>query len=127
MLWTMNGFDATCERCVDLRQVVRIGNERRLQMAHRVVLGNIADNTIYQVESPSKGKRVSMVKTLFGVDHDPDPVMPEFENLLSVDYLPDSILYYFRCSGCKLLFEFSVNTYHGSGGEWRPVVDEDLV
>jgi len=123
----MSDSDSSCERCVDLRQVARIGNKRRLHMAHRVVMGNIADNTIREVENPSKAQRAAIVKDLFGVEHDPDPPMPPFEKLLKQKYLPDIIHYYFRCSACNLLFEFFVDTYHGSGGEWRPIHDEDLV
>jgi len=123
----MSNLDSSCVHCADLRQIVRIGNKRRLHMAHRVVMGNLADNTIHEVESPSKAQRAAIVKNLFGVDHDPDPPMPDFEKLLQERYLPDNIHYYFRCSACNLLFELFVNTYHGSGGEWRPVHDEDLV
>ena len=53
--------------------------------------------------------------------------MPAFEQLLDSGVLPDIIQYYFRCSNCNLLFEFFANTYHGSGGKWQPVDDEDLV
>ena len=53
--------------------------------------------------------------------------MPDFEGLLKQDYLPDNIHYFFRCSTCDLLFQLFVNTYHGAGGEWRPVYDEDSV
>ncbi len=123
----MRNLECACDRCADLRQIVSVGNERQLHKAHRVILANIADNTIYAVESPSKAERAAMVTKLFGVHHDPDPEMPEFENLLSGDYFPDLILYYFRCSDCNLLFKFSVDTYHGSGGSWQPIPDEDLV
>jgi hypothetical protein len=43
--------------------------------------------------------------------------MPPFEKEDWGDY----ILYYFECSTCNQLFEFSVETYHGSGGILKPV------
>ena len=123
----MSEPESSCERCTDLRQVVRISSLRKLQMAHRVVMGNLADKTIHEVESPTRAQRAAIVRNLFGVEHDPDPTMPDFESLLTQEHLPDSIHYFFRCSSCGLLFQLFVNTYHGSGGEWRPVHDEDLV
>ena len=96
-------------------------------MAHRVVMSNLADKTIHEVESPSRTERAATAKNLFGKEHDPDPQMPEFEGLFKQAHLPDIIHYYFRCTTCELLFQLYVNTYHGSGGEWRPVYDEDLV
>ena len=123
----MSDPGSSCERCADLRQVVRIGNQRSLRMAHRVVMGNFADNTIYEVGSPSKNRRAVIVKDSIGVQHDPDPSMPDFATLLKQDHLPDIIQTYFRCSACNLLFELHADTCHGSGGEWRPAYDEDAV
>jgi len=121
----MTGYE--CESCHDLRQIVPIGNMRQLHKTHRVVMGNINDGTIFEVEHPTKAERAAIVKNLLGVHQDPDPPAEDFATLLESDGLPDIILHYFRCSACNLLFEYSVNTYHGSGGEWRPVFDEDLV
>jgi hypothetical protein len=33
----------------------------------------------------------------------------------------DIIGYGFDCTNCGQLFSLSAETYHGSGGEWRPV------
>ena len=87
-------------------------------------MGNIADNTVYEVESPTRVQRGEIIRNLIGTEHNPDPPMPNFADLLNQDGLPDIVHYYFRCSACNLLFELFVDTYHGSGGEWRPVEDE---
>lgn len=122
----MTGPD--CPACADLRQVVPISPRRqKLRKAHRVVMANLADNTIREVPSPSLPARKAILKTLLGVDENPDPPQTDFATLLDGDTFPDIILHYFRCTACKLLFQFAVNTYHGSGGEWKPVYDEDLV
>ena len=42
----------------------------------------------------------------------------DFLDLPSDGPWPDIVCHYFRCTGCGGQFEFSANTYHGSGGEW---------
>ena len=116
-----------CNICEDLRQTVRVGNMRQLQKAHRVVMANVGDGTITEVEYPNRQARHAIAKRLFDDAQDPFPEQIEFSTLLTAEFLPDIVLHYFRCSACSLLFEFAVNTFHGSGGEWRPVFDEDLV
>jgi len=89
-------------------------------------MDNISDGTILEVQDPTKRERAAIVANLLGVEESPDPPNEDFSGLMSSDTFPDIISHYFRCSACRLLFEFSVNTYHGSGGEWRPVPDEDI-
>ena len=116
-----------CIVCEDLRQTVSIGNTRQLRRAHRVVMANISDGTIAEVEYPNRQERHAIAKRLIDDAPDPFPEQIEFSTLLAAKYLPDIVLHYFRCSACKLLFEFSANIFHGSGGEWRPVFDEDFI
>jgi hypothetical protein len=35
---------------------------------------------------------------------------------------PDYFEYYFRCVDTGVLFRLSVETYHGSGGTWQPLL-----
>ena len=47
-------------------------------------------------------------------------VQPSFSSLPSEGPWPDYFEYYFRCVGCDCLFQLSVETYHGTGGQWKP-------
>jgi hypothetical protein len=38
---------------------------------------------------------------------------------------PDVMIYYFQCPRCSQMFRFSAETYHGSGGEWKPIQEGD--
>jgi len=44
-----------------------------------------------------------------------------FEALISSGKWDDVLLYQFKCNSCWQLFELSAETYHGSGGWWKPV------
>lgn len=115
-----------CPACADLREDVSIGGVRQLHKAHRVVMANIADGTIREVKSPSLPARRAILQKLTGVDASPDPPQTGFASLLDDDTWPDLVQHFFRCNQCDLLFQFFVNTYHGSGGKWSPVCDEDI-
>lgn len=97
-----------------------------MRKAHNVVMANLADNTICEVPSPTLPARRAMLRTLVGVDENPDPPQTEFATLMVNRPWPDLIQHYFRCTKCELLFRFFVDTYHGGGGKWEPVYDEDL-
>jgi hypothetical protein len=93
----------TCERCAGLRQRFDIRSPADLAKAIRVARDNVTDGTIVEVPSPSQ------------VQHEPF-------SALSPDGPWDDVLGYgFRCTSCGQLFYLSAETYHGSGGEWRPV------
>lgn len=119
--------DNHCEACKDLRQTVPIGHVRQFEKAHRVVMGNLRDGTLVEVDNPNRQARRELLTRLFGVEEDAQAQQEDFATLLTAETWPDIVLHYFRCNRCQLLFEFAVNTYHGSGGDWRPVFDEDLV
>ena len=46
---------------------------------------------------------------------------PSFSSLPSEGPWPDYFEYYFRCVECDCLFQLSVETYHGTGGQWKPL------
>jgi hypothetical protein len=93
-----------CEHCADLRQRVPIRVPADLRQALRVARANVADGTIIEVPPTS-------------------PLAYEPFSSVSVDGpWADIVGYGFRCVHCGQLFSLSAETYHGSGGEWRPVV-----
>jgi hypothetical protein len=92
-----------CKRCASLRQRFEIRSPADLAKAIRVARDNVADGTI--VEIPSKSEVV----------HEP------FAEVAPNGPWEDVVGYGFRCMTCGQLFYLSAETYHGSGGEWRPV------
>ena len=92
-----------CERCSALRQRFAIRTPGELRQAIRVARDNLADGTIVEVPSTS-------------------PIFREpFSTVTESGPWDDVIGYGFRCTSCGQLFSLSAETYHGSGGEWRPV------
>jgi hypothetical protein len=92
-----------CERCSALRQRFTIRVPADLRQAIRVARDNLADGTIVEVPSAS-------------------PIYREpFSAVTESGPWDDVIGYGFRCTSCGQLFSLSADTYHGSGGEWRPV------
>ena len=81
-----------------------------LTKAIRVIRGNLSD------------------KSIEATDYWPQGVLavqqPTFNQLPDDGPWPDYICYYFRCPTCHRIFEFSVETYHGSGGHWKPIHEE---
>jgi hypothetical protein len=99
----MPSCDPNCERCSTLRQRFEIRVPADLSKAIRVARDNVADGTIVEVPSPLPG------------------INKPFSSILADGPWDDSMAYEFRCTTCGQLFSLSADTYHGSGGEWRPV------
>jgi hypothetical protein len=92
-----------CERCGSLRQRFEIRSPGDLAQAIRVTRDHVADGTLVEVPSRS-------------------PVFCEpFSAVIPEGPWEDVVGYGFRCTSCGQLFSLSAETYHGSGGEWRPV------
>jgi hypothetical protein len=102
--------DWGCEYCKDLCLDWRIFTPGDIAEAIGVVKDNLKDGTI--VES----------------SYWPDAVL-RIENQAIGEVpekgpWPDVMIYYFQCRRCGQLFKLSAETYHGSGGEWKPVHQE---
>jgi hypothetical protein len=89
-----------CPSCKDLNIEFRIKLPSDLRKAIAVARDNLADCTIADVTF-SDGK--------------------PFEELVSSGKWEDILLYHFQCNTCEQRFELSAETYHGSGGWWKPV------
>jgi hypothetical protein len=50
------------------------------------------------------------------------PNEPPFLSLLREGPWPDVLNYRFQCNRCGTYFALSAETYHGSGGAWKPVL-----
>jgi hypothetical protein len=95
-----------CDRCQNLKIEYKIRSPRDLEKAIHVISDNLHDGTLRRSDYWPKGKiRVEM---------------PPFEEGI----WGDLIIYYFECAGCGQLFSLSAETYHGSGGSWRPICRE---
>jgi len=92
-----------CECCASLRQRFEIRSPADLGRAIRIARDNVADGTIVEVPSRSSVFR--------------EP----FSSVIPEGPWEDVIGYGFGCTSCGQLFYLSAETYHGSGGEWRPV------
>jgi len=90
-----------CPSCKDLNTEFQIKFPSDLKKAIAVTRDNLADGTISNVTK--------------GGDCKP------FEELVSSGKWDDVLLYRFQCNTCGQLFELSAETYHGSGGWWKPV------
>lgn len=98
---TQNG--RVCQLCADLRRRFEIRSPADLAKAIRVARDNVADGTIVEVRSRSQFQR--------------EP----FSSVSPEGPWDDVVEYGFRCTSCGQLFSLRAETYHGSGGEWRPV------
>jgi hypothetical protein len=96
----------TCNRCSDLCVTYPIRSPRELDKALAIANANLQDATIEEVMLPSGTPilepRVSFASLAAGTDR------------------PDLVNYRFRCTSCGEAFALVAETYHGSGGSWRP-------
>jgi len=90
-----------CPSCKDLNIDFRIKVPSDLRKAIAVARDSLADGTISEVTA--------------GGDYKP------FAELASSDKWEDVLRYHFMCNTCGQRFELSAETYHGSGGWWKPV------
>ena len=103
LFWTSPKAKPDCDRCASLRQRFEIRSPSDLVQAIRVAQDHVANGTIVEVPSSSTVSREPL-----------STVRPEGP-------WEDIVDYGFRCTSCGQLFYLSAETYHGSGGEWRPV------
>jgi hypothetical protein len=96
----------SCEHCEHLRETQNFRSPAQLERGLAVVRANLANDTL--AESPYWPA---------GTARFDQPPFAEVEP----GHWPDVFAYYFRCLGCDALYRFSAETYHGAGGEWRPV------
>jgi len=95
-----------CARCSDLCITFSIRVPADLKKALCIAQENIADGTLVEVEAP--------------------PDTPRFEPSVSFAEVagglsrPDIVSFRFRCMSCGEEFLLEAETYHGSGGSWRP-------
>jgi phage terminase large subunit GpA-like protein len=92
----------TCDRCRELNVVFEIRTPADLRRVINIVGKEIRDGII------SKGT--------------PDPMAggTPFEELLAGANWDDYLNYRFACNHCGQAFRLTAETYHGSGGAWRP-------
>jgi hypothetical protein len=90
-----------CPSCKDLNIEFPIRFPSDLRRAIAVTRDNLADGTISDITPAGAWK--------------------PFEELVSTGKWEDILRYHFRCNTCEQRFELYAETYHGSGGWWKPV------
>src|SRR5262245_12116251 len=97
-----------CERCKDLNAVIRIKLPEQLSQVIRIAKQNVADGTITVLESETGrwSRPFSQLQASGGWD--------------------DLVDYVLACSSCGQQFRLSAETYHGAGGEWKPLLGGGL-
>ncbi len=100
-----------CENCKTINQEFRIKSPRDLKKAIKVIADNIEDGTIKESDYWPKG-------ILNCCDSG------TFSELAKENLWGDFVDYYFECPSCNRLYRLTAETYHGSGGSWRPTERE---
>ena len=100
----------TCPRCSDLCVVFPIRSPGELRKALTVAGDNLRDGTVEEVAV---------------ADGEFEPRVP-FLDVLDGATPGDYVSYRFRCMSCGELFALTAETYHGSGGSWRPERSEAI-
>ena len=93
-----------CGHCADLCVEYLIRTPSELRKAIAVVNKNLIDGTIME----RKGATPT------------DLTGPSFASVAAGGPWDDIVAYSFQCTNCGEVFELTANTYHGSGGAWRP-------
>ena len=93
-----------CDRCEELHLTVAIRTSGELRAAVGVIQANLDDGTLRQESLTAVGASSGPLRRV-GEDGTWD----------------DLVWYQFSCRSCGARFELSVETYHGRGGEWRPI------
>ena len=101
-----------CKHCIKVCQVFKISLPADLKNAIRVVQANISDGTIIESD--------------FWPDQHPKTSTELFSKVQVEGPWDDVLIYYFECPKCKQLFRLGAETYHGSGGSWKPVDKSNL-
>ena len=97
-----------CSFCKDLDVEYQISSPSDLRQAISVVRDNVADGTLKEIASEQSGL----------------PQRP-FSEVASSGQWDDVMVYRFQCQHCSAQFVLDAETYHGSGGTWRPLRGDD--
>ncbi len=90
-----------CERCKDLMIELKIDHPSQLKHAISIALENIKNGVISDITT--------------------NPYSTPFLKVASSGHWDDIVSYRFICNHCGQQFELVAETYHGSGGWWKPV------
>jgi hypothetical protein len=92
-----------CEKCKELRKVFKIKLPAHLKQVISIAQENVADDTISVIENGT------------GIWSQP------FSQLVATGAWDDIVQYLFKCNFCGQRFQLNAETYHGGGGEWKPL------
>lgn len=102
-----------CNHCQEVNLKSLIGSPKQFEKVLRVIRANLADGIIVESIYWPKGK----MKTCNTPFNEVNGLGP---------YQEDIFLYYFECPKCHQVYELHCNTYHGSGGAWKPLDEKCL-
>ena len=93
----------SCDRCKELNVEYRITTPTDLRQAIRMVGESVADGTLREIDAGSNAY-----------------CSIPFSDLVNGAGWDDFVSYDFQCCHCGQGFHLGAETYHGSGGAWRP-------
>jgi len=99
-----------CSFCQDLCIEYQISTPSDLRQAIAVVRDNLADGTLKEISPEQSG-------------------LPQrsFSEVASSGQWDDVLVYRFQCQHCSEQFILDAETFHGSGGAWRPARGNEQV
>lgn len=95
----------SCKDCEELNVEYRVASPSDLRNAIAVARDSIKAGTIQEIPSQS---------IAFGGN-------ASFQDIANGGAWDDFVCFDFKCSHCGQRFQLSAETYHGSGGAWRPI------
>ena len=96
----------SCDKCKELNVVKEIRLPNDLENVFKAISDNLKNNTIKEIRNIKLKKNMGFLP---------------FSKIDINGPWDDIISYYFECTNCGQIFQVSAETYHGRGGEWKPV------
>ena len=93
-----------CPTCQTFQQAFKIDSAQAFQGALAALQQALAAGTIIEAAVWPEGQ-LKMHR-------------PPFDSIARNGPWPDYVQYFFACGGCKTIYQLSVETFHGIGGEW---------
>jgi len=96
----------SCHRCLDLCVTFPARTPGELRKAVSIVSANLLDDTLVEILPNAQGP------------------IGAFQSIAEGTEWPDTFDFTFACKSCGERFTLQADTYHGSGGYWKPIRPE---
>jgi hypothetical protein len=98
----------SCLKCVELNKKIKIELPKDLNFVIRLAKQKQAEKILSVIEDSTDkwaGKQSAFDE-------------------IAENYWTDIILFEFKCNYCEQRFKLGCETYHGAGGDWKPIKKE---